>query len=187
MVTPSDFDTGMAIYVDDELCIIENYQHSKQARGSATIKTKLRSVETGEKRQERFRSDDDFKQAIIDEKPAQFLYEDDPFLVFMDMDSYDQVELSKEKVGDKAQFLTENLELQLKYCDRQPIDVELPSHVTIEVADTSPGVKGDTAQGGTKPAHLVSGLETSVPLFIDEGDRVTVNSKTGEYVGREDG
>lgn len=186
MVTPNDFDTGMAIYVDGDLCLIENYQHSKQARGSAIIKTKLRNLDTGELHEKRFGSDDDFKQAIIDEKPAQFLYEEGPMLVFMDMESYDQIQLGKDAVGDKAEYLTENLECELKYCDGNPIDVVLPNHVTLEVADTSPGVKGDTAQGGTKPAEMVSGVEINVPLFINEGDQVTVNTESGEYVGREE-
>jgi len=187
VVSPNDFDTGMAIYVDGELCLIENYQHSKQARGSAIIKTKLRNLETGELQEKRFGSDDDFKQAIIDEKPAQFLYDEGEMLVFMDMDTYDQIQLGQEAVGEKADYLVENLECELKYCDGQPIDIVLPDHVTLEVADTSPGVKGDTAQGGTKPATMTSGVTIDVPLFINEGDKVTVNTKTGEYVGREEG
>jgi elongation factor P len=186
LVTPNDFDTGMAIYVDGDLCLIENYQHSKQARGSAIVKTKLRNMETDEVQEKRFGPDDDFKQAIIDEKPAEFLYTEGEILVFMDMETYDQVQLSRDSVGEKADYLTENLECHLKYCDGDPIDIVLPGHVTLEVKDTSPGVKGDTAQGGTKPAVMDSGLEVDVPLFISEGDKVTVNTDSSEYVGREE-
>lgn len=185
MVSPNDFNTGMAIYIDGDLCMIENYQHSKQARGGAIIKVKLRNLDRGgELQQKRFRSEDNFKQAILREQPAQYLYENGNFHVFMDMESYDQVELSPENLGEATKYLSENMELELKYCDGEPIGVELPDHVTLEVVETSPGVKGNTAQGGTKPATLVSGLTVGVPLFVNEGDRVTVNTNSGEYVER---
>lgn len=186
MVSPNEFDTGMAIYVDGDLCLIENYQHSKQARGGAIIKTKLRNLDTGELFEKRCGSDDDFKQAILTERPAQYLYAEGEMLTFMDMETYDQLQLSKSSLSEKADYLSENMECELKYCDDQPIGIVLPDHVTLEVAETSPGVKGDTAQGGTKPAEMVSGVEVNVPLFIKEGDKVTVNTKTGEYVGREE-
>lgn len=187
MVSPNQFDTGMAIYVEGDLCLIENYQHSKQARGGAIIKVTLRNLDRGgELQKKRLRSDEDYKQAIIREKPAQFLYEDGNFLVFMDMETYDQVELAADSLGDKRDFLSENMKLELKYCDGEPIGIELPDHVNLEVKETSPGVKGNTAQGGAKPATLTSGLTVNVPLFINEGETITVNTNSGEYVGRSD-
>ncbi len=186
MVTPNDFDTGMAIYVDDTLYVIQNYEHSKKARGGAFVKTRLRNLKTGEVQTVNFKADRDFEQAILTERKAQYLYEDDPFLVFMDMENYDQVELSKGGVGEKAHYLRENMECELNYCDGEPIDVELPEQVELEVEDTDPGVKGNTAQGGTKPATLTTGLVVSVPLFVEQGDRIIINTSDGEYVGRAD-
>lgn len=184
MVTTSDFDTGMAIYVDGELHEILNYEHSKKARGSAFVRTKLRNLETGEVSQETFQSGDDFKQAIIEDIPAEYLYDSGQFHVFMNMETYDQVELSDDLIGEKADYLRENMEVELEYCDNEPIGLKLPSQVTLTVEETSPGVKGDTAQGGTKPATMESGVTVDVPLFVDEGDEVVVNTETGEYVGR---
>jgi elongation factor P len=184
MVTTNDFDTGMAIYVDDDLFEILNYEHSKKARGSALVKTKLRNMNTGEVIEKTFQSGDDFKQAIIKDRPAEFLYESDQFFVFMDMETYDQVELSADVVSEDAKYLRENMELELEYCDEDPIGVQLPAQVTLEVADTSPGVKGDTAQGGEKPATLESGATVDVPLFVSEGDEIVVNTETDDYVGR---
>ncbi|MFB6345020.1 MAG: elongation factor P [bacterium] len=184
MVTTNDFDTGMAIYVDGELCEILNYEHSKKARGSAFVRTKLRNLDSGEVIEKTFQSGDDFEQAIIEDIPAEYLYDSGQFHVFMNMETYDQVELSSDVVGDKADYLRENMELHLEYCDEDPIGVTLPPQVTLTVEDTSPGVKGDTAQGGTKPATTDTGLTVDVPLFVSEGDDIVVNTETGEYVGR---
>jgi elongation factor P len=184
MVTTNDFDTGMAIYVEDELYEILNYEHSKKARGSAFVRTKLRNLDTGEVTEKTFQSGDDFKQAIIEDVPAEFLYDSGQFLVFMNMESYDQVELNAEVVGERAEYLRENMEVELEYCDEEPIGVKLPAQVTLEVEDTAPGVKGDTAQGGSKPATLETGVTVDVPLFVDEGEEIVVNPETGEYVGR---
>lgn len=184
MVTTSDFDTGMAIYVDDELYEIINYEHSKKARGSAFVRTRLRNIHSGEVKEKTFQSGDDFEQAIIEERPAEYLYESDQFHVFMDMETYDQVELSGDGIGDAVDYLKENMELELEYCDDDAIGVKLPAQVSLEVTDTSPGVKGDTAQGGTKPATLESGATVDVPLFVSEGDEIVVNTESGEYVGR---
>ncbi len=184
MVTTGEFDTGMAIYVDGDLFEILNYEHSKKARGSALVKTKLRDMNTGEVSEKTFQSGEDFQQAIIEERPAEFLYESDQFFVFMDMETYDQVELSAEVVGESSDYLQENMEVTLEYCDDNPIGVKLPVQVELEVTDTSPGIKGDTAQGGDKPATLVSGATVQVPLFVSEGDEIVVNTETGDYVGR---
>lgn len=186
MVTTSDFDTGMAIYLDGELHEILNYEHSKKARGSAFVRTKLRNLETGEEVEETFQSGEDFEQAIIEDIPAEFLYDSGQFLVFMNMETYDQVEMSQDKVGDKANYLTENMQVDLEYCDGEPIGLKLPAQVTLTVTDTTPGVKGDTAQGGDKPAETESGVTVDVPLFINEGDQIVVNTETGEYVEKGD-
>lgn len=184
MVTTSDFDTGMAIYVEGELYEILNYEHSKKARGSAFVRTKLRNIDTGEVEEKTFQSGEDFEQAIMEERPAEFLYDSDQFFVFMDMETYDQVELETNVVGESANYLRENMDVELKYCDDEPIGVDLPVQVELAVEDTSPGVKGDTAQGGTKPATLETGATIDVPLFVSEGDEIVVNTESNEYVGR---
>lgn len=184
MVTPNEFDTGMAIYVDDKLYIIEQYEHSKRGRAGAKIKTKLRDAKSGEIQRKTFKSDDNFSQAILTENPARYLYNDGQFYVFMDMENYDQIQLSPDVVGDTAKFLQENLELELKYCDDEPVGVKLPRHVVLKVESTEPGLKGGRTQSGTKPAETESGLETNVPLFINEGDLIKVDTVTGEYIGK---
>ncbi|MFB6356724.1 MAG: elongation factor P [bacterium] len=184
MVEPNKFETGMGIYIDDDLYIVENFQHSKQARGGASVKVKLRDVQSGNIENKRLRPEENFEQAYIDEKEAEFLYRDEPFLVFMDMETYDQVEMSEESLGEKTKYLTEGEKLELKYTDGEPVGIVLPNKVTLEVADTEPGVKGDTAQGGTKPATLTTGLTVDVPLFINEGDLIEVDTEKGEYSGK---
>lgn len=184
MVSTNDFSTGMAIYVENRLCEILNFEHSRQARGSAFVRTRLRDLRTGDVLEETFQAGEDFEQAYLDEHDAQFLYEDGEFLVFMNMETYDQVELSADLLGERAAFLRENMELELRYCDGEPIGVELPDRVTLEVQDTEPGVRGDTAQGGTKPATAGNGLALDVPLFIEEGEQIVVNTDSGEYVER---
>ncbi|MGM0380598.1 MAG: elongation factor P [bacterium] len=184
MVTPNEFDTGMAVYIDDELYIIVDYNHSKRARGGAKVKTTLKNASSGEKVTKTFSPDDNLKQAIMTENPAQYLYNDGQFHVFMDMDNYDQVQLSPDVIGDKADYLRENMELELQYCDGQPIGIELPAHVALEIEETQPGVRGNTAQGGTKPATLETGLQTQVPLFVNESDKIKVKTSNGEYVER---
>lgn len=183
MVTPSDFDTGMAVYIDDTLYQILNYEHSRQARGGAFVRTELRNLDTGEVQEKTLSPDDNFKQAMLVKRPAQFLYKNQ-FYVFMDMETYDQVEISEETLGEKAQYLEEKMELELEYCDEQPIGIKLPGQVELTVSDTDPGVKGNTAQGGTKPAETVAGLVVDVPLFIEEDDKIIVNTESGEYKGK---
>lgn len=186
MVSTNDLDTGMAIYLDDELYLVENYEHSRKARGSAFVRTRLRKVSTGEVHEENLPADEEVEQAYLDSRPAEYLYDNGDFHVFMDMETYDQVELSEELLGDKALYLRENLELRLEYCDEDPIGITLPDSMVLTVADTDPGVKGNTAQGGTKPATTHTGLTVDVPLFIDEGEAIKVRTDDGEYVERAD-
>lgn len=176
----------MAIYVDDRLCEILNFEHSRQARGSAFVRTRLRDLNTGDVFEETFQAGEEFEQAYLEGRPAQYLYENGQFLVFMDMETYDQVELDAGGLGDRVDYLRENLELDLVYCDGEAIGISLPDRVTLDVVETEPGVRGDTAQGGTKPATTDSGLRLDVPLFIEEGDRIVVNTNSNEYVERAD-
>jgi len=174
----------MAIYVEDRLCEILDFEHSRQARGSAFVRTRLRDLRTGDVLEKTFQAGEEFDQAYLEEHDAQYLYADAGFHVFMNMETYDQVELAEDVLGEKARYLRENLELELSYCDGKPIGIQLPDRVTLTVGQTEPGVRGDTAQGGTKPATTESGMTLSVPLFIDEGESIVVNTRTGEYVAR---
>ncbi len=184
MVTPNEFDTGMAVYVDGDLCVVVDYSHSKRGRGGAKVKTTLKNLNTGERMTRNLSPDDNFKQAIMTENPAQYLYNDGQFYVFMDMKNYDQIQLSPDMIEEKTDYLRENMELELQYCDDKPIGINLPAHVVLEVKETQPGVRGNTAQGGTKPAILETGLETQVPLFVNESDKIKVKTSNGEYVER---
>ncbi len=184
MVTPKQFDTGMVIYLDDELHQVLDYEHSRKARGGAFVRTKLRNLKTGKVQRKTLSPDDNYKQAMMEKRPAQYLYSSDQFYVFMDMETYEQIELEPETLGEKKKFLVEKMELELEYCDGQPIGIKLPPKVEVTIADTVPGVKGDTAQGGTKGAHTESGLKVSVPLFVNEGEKIIVDTKNGEYAGK---
>ncbi len=184
MVTPKQFDTGMAIYHDGVLHQVLDYEHSRRGRGGAFVRTKLRNLENGKVQRKTFSPEADFKQAILDKRPAQFLYRNKHFYVFMDMETYDQVEFQEDTLGDNKQYLEEKMKLQLQYCDEKPLGIVLPAKVELIIAETTPGVKGNTVQGGTKKAKTESGLELEVPLFVNEGERIIVETKSGDYVGR---
>ncbi len=184
MVTPKQFNSGMAIYLDGVLHQVLDYEHSRRGRGGAFVRTRLRNLETGKVQRMTFGPEDDFKQAILEKRPAQFLYSSDQFYVFMDMETYDQIELSPDTLADKIKFLEEKMELQLQYCDEKPLGISLPAKVELTVAETTPGVRGNTVQGGTKKARTSSGLELEVPLFINQGERIIVDTKNSKYVGK---
>lgn len=154
------------------------------AQRSAVMKTKIKNIVTGAVQEKNFRSGDAFKVPDMDRKNMQFLYKDDIGFHFMDLETYDQNALSKEQIGDAADFLKEQQEVNIIYFNDEPMGVELPTAVELEVTLTDPGVKGDTVSGGTKPATLESGVTILVPLFIDVGDIIKVDTRTGDYLER---
>jgi len=184
VVETNQFHKGLKIEYEGGIWEIIEYRHSKMAQRSAVMKTKIKNVVTGAVLEKSFRSGDAFKVPDMDRKNMQFLYKDDIGFHFMDLETYDQNALSKEQIGDAADFLKEQQEVNILYFNDEPMGVELPTAVELEVTLTDPGVKGDTVSGGTKPATLESGATILVPLFIDTGDIIKVGTRTGEYLER---
>jgi len=182
-VSTSEFRKGLRIVFDDQPYQIVDFQHVKPGKGGAFVRTKLKHMRQGRVIDNTFRSGE--KVALVDseEKHMQFLYRDDRYH-FMDMETYEQVSLSADEVGDAREYLKENTEVDVLYINGAPVTVELPNFVELAVARTDPGVRGDTAQGGTKTATLETGAVVQVPLFLNEGDLVKVDTRTGEYLGR---
>jgi len=182
-VSTAEFRKGLRIVFDGEPYTIVDFQHVKPGKGGAFVRTKLKHMRQGRVIDNTFRSGEKVELVDFEDKHMQFLYKDDRFH-FMDMETYDQVSLSEDEVGDAALYLKDNTEVEVLYIDGSPVSIELPNFIELAVARTDPGVRGDTAQGGTKPATLETGAVVQVPLFLNEGDIVKVDTRTGEYLGR---
>ena len=184
MYTLAELKPGKAVVVDGEPYLILKAQFSKQGRQGGVTSTKMRNLKTGSIIQKTFQGNDKLAPAEVGYRHVQFLFKDAENCTFMDLESYDQFELSNESVGDDTQFLTEGVELDVLLYEENPIAVKIPVTVDLTVQETTPGVKGDTATGGTKPATFETGLTVQVPLFINEGDTVRINTERCEYVER---
>ncbi len=173
-------------FIDDDgnLYKVLDYQHVKQGRGNATIKTKLRNIKTGGTLDKNFQSGGRVQDVRLDRHTVQYLYTDGTTYHFMDTETYEQPALSAELLGDAAKFLKENIMAELSTYEGQPIEVELPTTVDLKVTDTAPGYKGDTASGGGKPATMETGVVVTVPFFVNVGDTVRVDTRDGSYVTR---
>ena len=184
MISTNDFKTGMTIEVDGVVYSVEEFQHSKSGRGGAFVRTKLKNLEEEYVVEKTFRAGEKVKQAHIDERKVKFLYWDGQDYVFMDNETYDQITLSKEQLGNKVNYLKENMDLTISMYEGRPIGVELPTFVELEVEDAPPAVKGNTVSGGTKNVTLETGLVVKVPLFINEGEVLKIDTRNDEYVER---
>lgn len=173
----------MKIEVDGAPYSIVDFQHVKPGKGGAFVRTKLKHLRLGTVIDKTFRAEEKVPLVNFEEKRMQFLYRDDRFH-FMDLDTYDQIALSEDEVGEARQFLKENTEVEVLYVDGVPMGIELPNFVDLVVVKTDPGVRGDTASGGSKPATLETGAVVSVPLFINEGDLLRIDTRTGAYISR---
>jgi elongation factor P len=182
-VSTAEFRKGLRIVFDGAPYTIVDFQHVKPGKGGAFVRTKLKHMRQGRVIDNTFRSGEKVELVDFEEKHMQFLYRDDRFH-FMDMETYDQVSLSANEVGDAALYLKDNTEVEVLYIDGAPVSIELPNFIELAIAKTDPGVRGDTAQGGTKPATLETNAVVQVPLFLNEGDIVKVDTRTGEYLGR---
>ena len=182
-VSTAEFKKGLRIVFDDQPYVIVDFQHVKPGKGGAFVRTKLKHMRVGKVIDNTFRSGEKVALVDFEEKHMQFLYRDDRYH-FMDMETYEQVSLSTDEVGEARQYLKENTEVDVLYIDGAPATVDLPNFVELAIARTDPGVRGDTAQGGGKPATLETGAAVQVPLFLNEGDIVKVDTRTGEYLGR---
>jgi elongation factor P len=175
---------GATIELDGKLLAILDYNHIKVGRGSAQVRIKLRDVRSGAITEQTFQAGTKFPRARVERRQMQFLYRDDQFYTFMNTETFDQIPVTADKVGDADKFLKENDTCELILYGEEVIGVELPITVELTITDTDPGFKGDTATGGTKPATLETGLVITVPLFIEAGTKVKVNTDSGEYVER---
>lgn len=184
MYVIAELKAGRAVVVDGEPFLITWNRFSKQGRQGGVMSTKLKNLKNGNVIQKTFQGNDKLEPADVGYKKCQYLYSSGDSFTFMDLTSYDQFELSSDSVGEGAKFLVEGQEVDSLVFAENPIGIQLPPTVNLKVIETPPGVKGDTAAGGTKFAELESGAKVSVPLFINEGDTVKVNTETGDYMER---
>ncbi|MGI6685058.1 MAG: elongation factor P [Bacillota bacterium] len=184
MISSNDFRTGVTIEIDGDAYQVVDFQHVKPGKGSAFVRTKLKNVRTGGVVEKTFAAGEKLPKAHLERKEMQYLYHDGDSFIMMDVNNYEQMPLSDEQVGEGKKFLKENMNLFILLFQGNVIGVDLPSQVNLEVTETEPGIKGDTASGGSKPATLETGAVVRVPFFINVGDVISVNTKTGEYIGR---
>lgn len=184
MISTNDVKPGMALELSDGLFNIVSYQHVKPGKGKAFVRMKLKNLETGQVLDRTFRADENVEQAFIEKRDHQFLYFDDLGYHFMNMEDFEQMALSAEEINGAAKFLVEGMTVSLSLYKGSPIGVDLPASVELEVTYAEPAVKGDTRTGATKAVQLQTGLEAQVPLFVEQGDRVKVDTRTGEYLTR---
>jgi elongation factor P len=184
MASTADFRNGMILELDGVMVRIVEFQHVKPGKGGAFVRTKLKNVLTGAVVDKTFRAGEKVTEVRLERQEAQFLYADGALFHLMDTETYDQFSISAEVVGDAARFMKENDTVSVMTRDGQPLFLELPPHVILSVSETEPGMRGDTAQGGSKPAKLETGLTVNVPLFVDIGDALKIDTRTGEYLGR---
>ncbi len=183
-VSTNQFKTGMCISYNDKLWIIVDFQHVKPGKGGAFVRTKLKELKTGRVNEITFRAGEKVDDVRVETKRLQYLYGDGASFHFMDTSTYEQFEISAEFVGDAAKWLKENDEVQVMYAGDEMIGVEPPMFVELAVVETDPGFKGDTVQGGTKPATLESGAVVQVPMFVETGDRLKIDTRDGSYITR---
>lgn len=184
MIYAGDFRKGMTFQINGEPHVVLDFQHVKPGKGAAFVRTKYRNILTGATREEAFNPNDKFPKAHIETKTMQYLYSDGELFYFMDGESYEQIPVSKEMVEDAMKYLRENDEATIKFYNDAPFLVEAPNFVDLKVIETEPGVKGDTATNVTKAATVETGATVHVPIFIEEGEVIQIDSRTGEYLGR---
>lgn len=184
VVDTTDFYVGLKFKWQDGMWEIVGYDHHKMGRGGAVVRTKLRNIISGSIVENSFKPGEKFDRIIFEDKPAQFSYMDGEDYVFMDHSTYDQMTITKETLGDAAKYLVDDLEVMIEFYEGRIMGIELPKSVILEVVDTSPSFKGDTVTGGGKPATLSTGLVINVPIFVESGEKVVVDTRTGLYLER---
>jgi elongation factor P len=184
-VSTNQFKNGSHIEIEGKIFKIIEFQHVKPGKGGAFVRTKLRRIEDGSVIDKTFRAGEKFRPVRTDSRKMQYLYDSGDTAVFMDSRDYDQLEIPREALGDSMQWVLPNAEIEILFVDEKPSDVAVPSAIEMKVVQTDPGLKGDTASGGgNKPATLESGVIVQVPLFIEEGEMIRVDTRKGEYVSR---
>ena len=182
MISVNDFKTGLTISVDNGIWKVIDFQHVKPGKGSAFVRSKLRNLRTGAIQEKTFRAGEKVEQAMIENRRMQYLYADGDTHVFMDNETFDQTELSGDYLKDELKYLKANMEVQIQSYEGETIGIELPKTVELEVTETEPGIKGDTATGATKSATVETGYTLNVPLFVNEGDVLVINTSDGSYI-----
>ncbi len=185
MISSNDFRTGVSIELDGSVWRVVEFLHVKPGKGSAFVRTKLKNVQSGSVVERTFRAGETVPQANLEKRVMQHTYKDGDQFVFMDMESYEEASLSQDQIGTRVKYLKEGMEVNVIQWGEQVLEVELPTSVVLEVTQTDPGVKGDTATGGSKPAIVETGAQVMVPLFISEGERIKVDTRNDSYLGRE--
>ena len=185
MISSNDFRTGTTIELDGAVWRVVEFLHVKPGKGSAFVRTKLKSVQSGSVVEKTFRAGEMVPQALLEKATLQHTYMDAGDYVFMDMATYEETRLTAQQIGESRKYLKEGMEVNVVSWNDKPIEVELSNSVILEVKETDPGVKGDTATGGTKPAILETGAQVMVPLFISIGEKIRVDTRNDSYLGRE--
>lgn len=184
MATTNDLKNGMTLDLDGQLWTVVEFQHVKPGKGGAFVRTKLKSVLSGKVVERTFNAGVKVEVAILEKRQMQYLYKDSEDYVFMDQTTFDQINISKQTVGEAADYLLENATVIVAMNEGNALYVELPASVELEITYTEPGIQGDRSSGGTKPATVETGLNIQVPLFIKQGEKVLVDTRTGDYLGR---
>lgn len=184
MVTSNDFKTGMTIIDEGKLMQVVEFLHVKPGKGAAFVRTKLRNVETGQILERTFRAGEPVETAHLDRREMQYLYTDGTNYTFMDNETFDQIEITKDQIGDQVKYLKEQMTARVLFHGTKIIGVDLPTHVELQIVDTPPSEKGNTAQGGTKPATLETGAIVQVPFFVENGTTIRVDTRTNQYLDR---
>ena len=184
MISVNDLKTGLTLQLDNGLWSVVEFLHVKPGKGAAFVRSKLKNVETGQVVEKTFRAGEKAAKAMLDRREMQYLYKEGNDYVMMDNETYEQLQVTEAQIGDGIKYLKENMVVQILMHDSRIIGIDLPSHVVLEVTDTPPAEKGNTAQGGTKPATLETGAVVNVPFFISNGDQIRVDTRTNEYLDR---
>jgi len=184
MISAGEFRKGMTLEIDGSVWQIADFQHVKPGKGAAFVRTRLKNVMTGAVLERTFNPTDKYPPAHIETKEMQYLYEDGGLYYFMDVETYEQLPLNHDQVEDAIAFIVENQNVKIRFFKGSPFSVEAPNFVELLITHSEPGVRGDTATGTTKPATLETGYTLNVPLFVNEGDRIRVDTRTGEYMER---
>ena len=184
MVTAGDFRKGMTVEIDGQVWMVVDFLHVKPGKGAAFVRTKLKNVMTGSVLERTFNPSDKFPRAMIERKTMEYLYSDGGLYYFMDLETYEQLPLNEALVADALPFIKENMPVTIQFDNGAAFSVEAPNFVELEVTETDPNFKGDTATGGNKPAILETGARIMVPMFVNVGDRIRVDTRTQEYMER---
>ena len=184
MISAGDFKNGITVEIDGNIYQILEFQHVKPGKGAAFVRTKLKNIISGGAVERTFRPTEKFPKAHIDRKDMQYLYNDGDLYYFMDPETYDQIPISSAAIGDSLKFVKENEMVKLCSHNGNVFSIEPPITVELQITESEPGVKGDTATGATKPCTVETGAQVSVPLFVNEGDTIKIDTRTGEYLSR---